>query len=461
MNWRNIAYRIFKKLQDPSYFNWEIICAKLEQHSKDPSQKYLVELLKFARQKVPYYNETINEEFRNFENLQDIPFLNKEKISKNFDRLKSLDMNLSLTYEAHSGGSTGEPQLYVQDKEYSSWGLATENFYYRNFLKFDPNLVPKVFLWGAREDLLKTKSWKSKIGQSLQQVKFLNSYAMTPELCHKYVRQINQHRPYYIRGYSHSIFLLAQFIKENHLRVFSPHCIISSAEKMHGFMRKIIQDVFACPVYDYYGSREVGAIAGECYEGKLHVFSFNNWVEIVDEEGKLARPGEGGKVVITNLHNFSMPLIRYEIGDTAIQGYPCSCESKLPTIEEVSGRTSDHFITSSGKMISGLFFALICRTEWMKHYQVIQTKINSIKILYIPNRKLQKHDFKDVTQKIQQVMGRDCEIIWEVVDAIPLSPNGKLLLTKSLVASNKFLQSNLPTIDKLQPENSGCEIEGS
>ncbi len=459
MSWRNRVYRAFKTLQDPGFFQWETICTKLEQQAKDPSQRYLADLLEFAQQNVLYYNEIIKEKFHNPESLQGITTLDKEKISKNFEKLKSSDIDVRLTFETHSGGSTGTPQCFLQNKEYSSWALATENFYYRKFLKFDPNLVPKVLLWGARDDLLETKSWKNKVGQSLQQIKFLNSYSMTPKLCHQYVRKINQHRPYYIRGYSHSLFLLAQFIKENHLRIFSPHCIISSAEKMHDFMKKIIEDVFCCPVYDYYGSREVGAIAGECYEGKLHVFSFNNWVEIIDEEGKLARPGEEGKVVITNLHNFSMPLIRYEIGDTAIQGYPCSCESNLPTIEEVSGRTSDHFITSNGKMVSGLFFALICRTEWMKHYQVIQTKTNTIKILYIPKRKLHKSDFEGVANKIRQVMGADCEIIWEVVDSIPLSKNGKLLLTKSLVAPKEYLQSTLPIIDAMQPENSGCEIE--
>ena len=78
-------------------------------------------------------------------------------------------------------------------------------------------------------------------------------------------------------------------------------------------MRQKIENIFGTKLYDFYGSREAACIAAECKYGLMHVFSFNNYVEILDNNDQPVEEGEEGKVIITNLHNYSMPLIRYEI----------------------------------------------------------------------------------------------------------------------------------------------------
>merc|ERR1712117_186324 len=220
-------------------------------------------------------------------------------------------------YSNTSGGSTGKLLQVIQDAEYEEWREATELFFYRQFLDIEPVVTSKVILWGSSKDIaLQTKKKNLTARQ-------------------KILKLINQKKPKLIKSYAGSLYQLAKFVKDNNLSIHSPKKIHTSAETLRKFMRDLIEEVFKCKIYDFYGSREVGAISGECVKGKIHIFNFNNYLEVVDRNNKPIQPGVEGRVLITTLHNYSMPLIRYEIGDTAILGTPCNCGSKLPTLERI------------------------------------------------------------------------------------------------------------------------------
>ena len=219
--------------------------------------------------------------------------------------------------------------------------------------------------------------------------------------------------------------------------MYKPKFVYSSAETLQPFMRELIEEVFGCKVYDFYGSREVGAIAGECSHGKMHIFSFNNLVEVVDFSGNPVAPGEEGRVIITTLHNYSMPLIRYDIGDTARLGEaPCSCGSPLPVIEEITGRITDHFLTRDGGLVHGEYFShLFYFKRWVAEFQVVQEDFDLIKIYFVKNLNFTppSQDIEDIEKKIRLVMGEDCKIEWIEVKVIPPTPQGKRLFTRSLL----------------------------
>ena len=99
-----------------------------------------------------------------------------------------------------------------------------------------------------------------------------------------------------------------------------PKIVVSAAENLSDTMRNVIESNFGTKVYNFYGSREIGNLAGECKDGLLHSFLFWNYLEVLDKDNQPVREGEEGRVVVTNLYNYSMPLIRYEIGDMAILG---------------------------------------------------------------------------------------------------------------------------------------------
>ena len=95
-------------------------------------------------------------------------------------------------------------------------------------------------------------------------------------------------------------------------------------------MRADIEEAFGTKVYNFYGSREVSNLAGECKKGLMHTFDFWNYLEVLDDNNQPVKEGEEGKVVVTNLVNYSMPLIRYEIGDLALRGpAQCTCGNNL------------------------------------------------------------------------------------------------------------------------------------
>ena len=134
----------------------------------------------------------------------------------------------------------------------------------------------------------------------------------------------------------------------------------------------------------HYGCREVGAIACECNQHNgLHVLSENQYVEIIDRAGEHCDKGEVGKIIITNLNNYSFPLIRYEIGDMARTSRidQCNCQRGLPLLDEIIGRTIDNFIFSKGEIVHGGYFIYIfLDVKGVQHFQVIQEDINKLRI---------------------------------------------------------------------------------
>ena len=407
----------------------------------------LKNILYYSWLHVPYYkkvledsNVIINGEIH-LENFHKIKILNKKTLQNNFDSLITTDKNhyRRKMYINTSGGSTGEPTKFIQDRKYQIKELAAKWFYFTFFTDFP---CKHITLWGSERDIIKGKfEIKKHLMTFLQRKSTLNSFRMTKENMLKYVQFINKKKPKIIESYAQSIYSLANFIKNNNLRVFSPIGIVTSAGTLYPFMKEVIEDVFKCPVINRYGSREAGDIACSCTKNQgLHVNIINNYVEILDDNLNPVKPGETGKIYVTKLTNFSMPLIRYQIGDIGVraENVTCSCGRGLPLIKFIEGREMSVFKTENGTVIPAEFFihfiGVVYNVGIISKFQVIQNDFNEIKIKYI----LEKHDgfdqYKDqISHSIRKVMGDNVKIIWEEVDNIPSLPSGKYLYTISKI----------------------------
>lgn len=213
--------------------------------------------------------------------------------------------------------------------------------------------------------------------------------------------------------------------------------IVSSAETLSDEMREKIEALFGTKVYDFYGSREIGSLAGECKEGLMHVLAFNNFVEVLNNHNQPVKEGEEGRVIVTNLHNYSMPFIRYEVGDMAVLGPEKYRGSPMPTLEKVAGRIDEQFVLENGNIVIGYFFVhlmgVVLNKGFIKKFQVIQEDYDRIRILAVPKGALPNSEKKDIEDRIKLVMGKDCKIIWKFVEEIPITKSGKYLYTRSLV----------------------------
>ena len=374
--------------------------------NQDPfalSCKYLDQLLSFVSEHNTYYAEFLTGR----RVLKNLPILTKEIIRERFDDLQSTKQT-TRTYRNSSGGSTGKPVILVQDNSYSSWSNATRGYYFREFLGVEMFGARSVWLWGSERDTFKLNSRRVKVGLFLQNRLLLNTFDTSEQRWLEYIEYIRSYRPCYVAGYAGSLYQIARVARKKNIRLYKPDFVYSAAEMLRDFMRQEIEEQFNAKVFDFYGSREVGAIAGECSAGRRHVFIMNNLVEILDDEGRPMVNGKEGRITVTNLHNYSFPMIRYDIGDSgAIRFDECPCGSSLPVLEKLTGRVTDHFRLRDGGLVHGEYFThLFYFRDWVEQFQVDQVDYNRIRILVVVDAPVNDHDVDDINAKIRLVMAK-------------------------------------------------------
>ena len=131
-----------------------------------------------------------------------------------------------------------------------------------------------------------------------------------------------------------------------------PHRIFSRGEVLDAQTRWFIENALGAPLVDFYATEETGIVAWECPSGSgYHVDSDLVLVEVLREDGSTAAPGEVGELVLTNLFQHTMPIIRYRVGDMgALNATGCPCGRSLPLLTELQGRRLDFIVTPGGKL---------------------------------------------------------------------------------------------------------------
>lgn len=196
--------------------------------------------------------------------------------------------------------------------------------------------------------------------------------------------------------------------------------------------RAAIEAASGARVVAVYGAHELGALAGQCPGGThYHVFAESVHVELLDEDGTPAKPGETGKVVVTDFYNFAMPFIRYAPGDYAVSrvgahGGACSCGRTLPMIETVVGRQSCIFAFPGGRRVWPQ--AASSRLQELmpnRQYQIAQTGPLAVEYRYVPRESGQKEDREGLVQLFKDVLDPRIAVTIRALDAIPRRPGGK------------------------------------
>lgn len=405
----------------------------------------LNDILNHSYKNVPYYQQLFEElnivqngevSFKDIKEIQSIPFLTKEIIRQAGSDLHSKDIKSRKTYINSSGGSTGEPVEFIQDTFYKHHNTA--NFLLIKSWKQCEPCDSTVTIWGAERDILSGKRpfKENLLDFQLNRIR-LNSFKMSNELMQKYIETLNKKKPKLIIAYVQSIYELAKFAKENDIHVEKQHAIHAAAGTVYDYMRKTIEEVFQCKVFNHYGSREVGPIASECsaHDG-LHIMMEHTLVEVVNEKGEPCKPGEEGEIVVTSLNNYAMPLIRYKIGDIGVmQEYsPCPCGCNYPKLQKVIGRTTDLFLNTKGEKIDGEYFThLFYFRDWIEKFQFIQEDIDNVTVKIVKKDEVPQKELEEIEKKIKLVMGNECKVTYRFVDDIPKTKTGKFLYTISKI----------------------------
>jgi phenylacetate-CoA ligase len=189
----------------------------------------------------------------------------------------------------------------------------------------------------------------------------------------------------------------------------------------------VIERVFAAPVANGYGSRDAGFIAHQCPAGSLHLSAEHIVVELIDEYGQLAKPGEKGEIVVTHLSTNDFPFIRYRTGDMAVMGSePCECGRGLPVIREVFGRSTDFVRTASGNTLHALALIYEVRDKpGVRSFKIVQAEDLSLELLLVAGPELTSVVETNIRSGILRRMGDGTELTIRRVDEIPPEKSGK------------------------------------
>ncbi|MCD8527529.1 phenylacetate--CoA ligase family protein [Candidatus Woesebacteria bacterium] len=361
-----------------------------------------------------------------------VPIMTKEKLRSLGENLHAIDHKSRGSFENTSGGSTGEPVVFLQDSRYKDWNIANKLYY--------AGLVGKqvgqreVKLWGSERDILQGSiGLKEQLMNFLYNRRLLNAFLMTEDDMRAYVAEIDTFRPQHIWVYVDSIYQLARFMEANSLVLeHPPASVITTAGVLTEEVRTYVESVLNTKVYNQYGSREVGDMAAEDKtQNGLNTFPWTHFLEIT----------ESGEILVTTLENYSMPLIRYHIGDTAewlAENKYKVTQNTTPKLSQVTGRITNHFVRADGTVVHGEYFTHVFYFKsWVKRFKVIQEELDLVRCLVVLNGKPNPEEQAQMTADIRTVMGSDSRVVFEFVDEIAPSASGKYLYTESLVTKEE------------------------
>jgi phenylacetate-CoA ligase len=243
--------------------------------------------------------------------------------------------------------------------------------------------------------------------------------------------------PAYLLTYPSIVAALADFCAERSIKLPSLREVRTFGEVLEPQTRIRCREALGVGVVDLYSSEEVGYIGLQCPEtDHYHVQSESVLVEILDEQGQPCQPGETGRVVVSSLHNFASPLIRYEIGDYAEVGPPCPCGRGLPTLGRILGRKRNLLTLPNGEQRWPSFSESDRPLELppFQQFQLVQTRPDQIKIRVVRPAPFSEEEQRVVEDHLSRNLGYAFAYSYEYVDSIGRSPTGKFEEFRSEIA---------------------------
>jgi phenylacetate-CoA ligase len=388
-------------------------------------------VVRHAMATVPYYRDLFArlrlcvEDITSVEDLQALPLLTKADIRTHAGALRSDHYRHQPLTRKRTSGSTGVPLQVLLDACGLAWKRACT-------LRADEwsgwrrgERVAKV--WGNPE--YRHNGVKGRLRNWLfDRAVHLDTLHMTPESLRSFADLLRRKRPALLFGHAHSVFLLADVFQRHGLRDYKPKGIITTAMVLHDWQRRRIEETFGCSVTNRYGCEEVSLIACECEAHRgLHVNADSVLVEII-RDGQRAPTGVPGSIVVTDLSNFAMPLIRYHIGDVGVlTDRVCACGRGLPLLESIEGREADYVVTADGRLVSGISltenFAVL--VPGIAQIQIVQEQVRRFRFRIVRDVTWGPASERTLAELVAERFGTGTRHECEFVEMIPQEPSGK------------------------------------
>ena len=416
------VYRYIKDVEGAQFSSSDVIKQVVTNKTK--------EIVYYAYEHVPYYHDKWAKEHiklsevKGRDVLKKLPVLSKEEILRNEKLLVSKE-DLGLLYTRKTGGSTG---MTLHFKKEAKALAINDAIMWRCYRWYGIDIGDRqVRFWGV--PVTSKLRWKEQLKDFVLNRIRISAFDISKQSCLKQYRRIKKFKPAYFYGYTTAIYGFCSYMKELgiDLNELNLKAVICTAEKMYPHHRKLFNEVFDCPVVDEYGCAEHGIIAFQCRKGNMHVMADHLCVEFLDENDHPVKPGETGRVVITDLDSYAMPLIRYDIGD---MGRPsekqCSCGITLPLMEIVEGRKEDFIRTTDGKLVHAAYLCYTLKDDTVHEFKMYQKAIDKLHVQIVKSPLFNNQSEKMLENKLRTALGGQVNISFEYLDRIPREKSGKL-----------------------------------
>ena len=350
-----------------------------DHHLTASQRRRLKAQLSRCYQYVPYYRNVFKQikfDPRNtthVSDLQRLPTLSKEQIRHNYQEFISVKYTMERCKHSYSSGSTGEPfATYFDD---ISW--YRKKFWLKLRARFacGTSLGDRVaVLECIPDEKAQQKNKNAWIKDPVLKLRVFSLFMDSGQL----LSQLRQFQPKNIYAYPSHLMQLAGAINSGEPGPAGVQRVFTASEFLKAGSRQYIEQAFKAPIYDHYGSTEFKEIAWQCpystSNSGYHINKNEVICEIVDSEGKPVTNGDSGEIVVTDLRNKAMPLIRYRMNDHGLMSWQnCDCGYSGPSLLPLGGRSSDYIILPSLEQISPyLITTNIEHVDGLIQYQIDQ-----------------------------------------------------------------------------------------
>jgi len=400
---------------------------------KDMQDEKLVKLLTHAFNNVPYYSKLFKAsgiEITGAENIRDvlrkIPILTKKLYSQNIKDLVSTSKNVKLDHRKTSGSSGTNLNILKSRDTYARMRAIMYRYYRWHGIDIGDKQArvlghPTTFLSKFKEDI---------------QDFILNKYRLDPVYLTeknvlRYFNQLKKNKVKYLYGYPSAICEVGRIMIVNSLnpKELNIPIAITTGEILYNHQRKFIQESFGTKVANEYGCSELGIIAFECSEGRMHLSDDNLIIEVINESAE-----DGfSEILITDLFNYGVPLIRYKIGDLIKleEAQTCSCGRGLSVVKEVKGRESEVITLDGGRKIHTevfhyIFDAVTEKFGGVEEFRVFGNDSLVFNIQLVVNASFSKRTEEFIEEQFKKVLDQKCRITFEFVKSLEREKTGKL-----------------------------------
>jgi phenylacetate-CoA ligase len=388
-----------------------------------------------AREHVPYYAERFAalglgpDDIRSLDDWAKLPVLSREDVRRHFPGGMAAD-NVPRRRRIldRTSGSTGVPMVFFRDREARDAVLA-------GFLLFDEwaGIKPgdRTVHIGAPQPF----RLRSRLAAALRGHTDLAAFDLGDRGASEILSRLEQIQPALIEGYASALFILAQTALRRGIRL-RPRAVVATSDTLPA--ADPLERAFGCRVFNRFGNREIcGALAQDCGAGRsLHVNTEICVLEIVDGEGRPARDGERGRVVVTDLRNRVMPLLRLDTGDMAVAGGDCGCGRGFPLLRSIEGRGTEFLVSPGGLRLSPValghfLFVVKPHAGRILKFQARQSEPGRVAFRFVPMGRPLETLRRELIRDLKGLLGDCVEVEVEWAEDIPAEPGGKRPIVKS------------------------------